>query len=502
MNSKVKTAFWCIVPLLIGPTFAASGADLRLVEAVEKNDQATARALLRQKLDVNVPQADGSTALIWAAHWDDPRTADMLIAAGAKVNAASQYGVTALWEACNNGSSLMVEKLAKAGADLNVVANGETALMTCARTGNMDAVGSLLSRGADVNAKEPARGQTALMWAISEGHTKVVQALVEHGADIHAKSKGGFTPFLFAARRGDIDSARILLEKGADANEPAPGGLNALLVAIDSGHEELAIYLLDKGANPNVSDRNGLTPLHYALRMGITYLESGQREDRYGVSLTYMFRPNMRKLVEVLLQRGANPNARIAKGDRRIQNGSDFVRIRMGGVTPLMLAAATGDIVLVRAMIAKGGDPMAETDDGVTPMLVAAGVGVGSERTPEEGKGALEIVKMLVEMGADVNAATRSLGYTALNGAAYNGANDIIQYLVEKGANLNVKDKMGQTPLSIAEGDPNSLSDDFERRDHPKTAELIRKLGGDPLAQGSETGSVGGVTTFVATNQK
>jgi hypothetical protein len=154
----------------------------------------------------------------------------------------------------------------------------------------------------------------------------------------------------------------------------------------------------------------------------------------------------------------------------------------MSGVTPFMLAAATGDVALMKAMLAKGADPMAATDDGVTAMMVAAGVGVGSDRTPEEEKGALEAVKMLVEVGADVNAATKTLGYTALNGAAYNGSNDIIQYLVEKGANLNVKDKMGQTPLSIAEGDPNLLSDDFERRAHPKTAELIRKLGGDPLA--------------------
>jgi ankyrin repeat protein len=106
-------------------------------------------------------------------------------------------------------------------------------------------------------------------------------------------------------------------------------------------------------------------------------------------------------------------------------------------------------------------------------------------------------VKMLIDLGADPNAANK-VGMTPLHGAAYTGANSIVQYLVSKGASLNVIDQYGQTPLSIAEGDPNYLSDDFERRSNPKTAELIRKLGGDPLAQGPLAGSIGGVTSFSA----
>ena len=69
--------------------------------------------------DVNVSQADGATALMWAAHWDDLRTADLLIRAGANVNAANDLGVTALSLACTNGSAVMVERLLKAGADWN-----------------------------------------------------------------------------------------------------------------------------------------------------------------------------------------------------------------------------------------------------------------------------------------------------------------------------------------------------------------------------------------------
>jgi ankyrin repeat protein len=489
MNLKVKTLTWWIASLVSVATLAAAAGDLRLVEAVRNKDVNAVRRLLKERVDVNIPRGDGSTALAWAAHWDDLETAELLIRAGANVNAASDSGATALWEACNNASAAMVEKLSKAGANPNAIlsGNGETALMRCARTGNADAVRSLLARGADVNAKEPAHGQTALMWALSESHAEAARALVEHGADIHAKSKGGFTPFLFAAQQADVESAEILLRAGADVNEATPGGLNALLVAIDSGHEEFAIFLVEHGANPNSADRDGLTALHYSLRKGWTYLKGGERDDRYGaISLSYMFRPTMPALVNALLEHGANPNARILKGGKKSQlHTSELLKIGVAGATPFLLAAASGDGGIMQALLAKGADPKLATNDGVTPLMAAAGVGfsggASGDRTKEEEKGALEAVKLMVELGADVNAVSTE-GWRAVHGAAYTGAEEILQFLVDKGAKLDVKNEWGQTPLSIAEGDPNLLVDAFEQRLHERTAELIRKLGGDPLA--------------------
>jgi uncharacterized protein len=498
MNMKIKTLFRGITPLFLSASLMAAGVDVRLVNAVEHKDKAAVRELLKEKIDVNAAQPDGSTALAWAAHWDDIETADLLIAAGAKVNTITEYGATPLWEACNNASAPMVERLVKAGADVKAVppGTGETILMRCARTGNPDAVKALLVRGADPNVAEPVRGQTALMWGISEGHSKVTQVLIEHSADIHAKSKGGFTPLLFASRSGDIESAHMLLEAGAEVNESAPGGLNALLVAIDSGHEDFGIFLVEKGANPNATDRDGLTPLHYALKKGHTYLKAGQRDDHYGdISLSYLFRPNMDKLLTVLLDHGANPNARITRGTRRNQlHSSDFLKIGISGATPFLLAVASGNVAAMRALLAKGANPKLTTNDGVTALMAAAGVGLAEDRLPEEAKGALEAVKMLVDMGFDVNAVSHDCAWTALHGAAYIGANDIIEYLFQKGARLDQKDEMGQTPLTIAVGDPNWLSDDHDRKQHPSTAALIRKLGGDPLADASGTSSVGGVS--------
>src|SRR5258706_431609 len=83
----------------------AASADLRLVEAVQRRDQAATQILLKESVDVNAAQPDGATALAWAAHWDDLQSATRLIAAGANVNAANELGVTPLMLACANGST-------------------------------------------------------------------------------------------------------------------------------------------------------------------------------------------------------------------------------------------------------------------------------------------------------------------------------------------------------------------------------------------------------------
>ncbi len=100
-------------------------------------------------------------------------------------------------------------------------------------------------------------------------------------------------------------------------------------MGIDSAHEDFAIFLAEHGANPNTADRDGLTPLHYALRKGFTFLKAGERDHYSKIDLPYLFRDNMTKLVAVLLEHGADPNARILKGGRRNQlRSSDFVKIR------------------------------------------------------------------------------------------------------------------------------------------------------------------------------
>lgn len=482
MGIRVKGLYssWMVVPLLAVASLAAPSGDLRLVEAVRKGDREVVRSLIAEAADVNAAQPDGATALAWAAHSNDLETAELLIRAGADVNAANDYGVTPLSLACTNGSAAMVNKLLTAKANPNAALSaGETVLMTCARTGNVDAVKALLAHGADVNAKETRSGQTALMWAVAEKHPQVARALIEQGADVHARSKGGFTPLLLAARHGDLDSARILLDAGANVDEATPEEGSALVVASGSGHESLAIFLLEKGANPNAVDRFGTTALHYAMLKAITPYQDITSSLSY---LSYMFRPNLVELVKALLEQGANPNARLVR-TTRLPN-SKSAMITLAGATPFWLAAAVGDVGVMRVLAEKGADPLLATEEHVTPLMAAAGLGRRvnghMDRTAEEERSALEAVKLAVELGGDVHASTET-GLTALHGAAYTGANTIIQFLVDKGAKVDVQDKFGQTPLSIAQknmpaGLPNKFRSD---QAYDRTVLLLRELGAE-----------------------
>ena len=472
MQMKKNARRWYMAALLPAVCLGATSGDPRLVEAVKNKDLAAVRSLLSQRVDVNAPQADGATALTWAAHWDDLGTADLLLRAGAKPSIANNYGVTPLWEACNNRSAAMVDKLAKAGGNPNATlpGTGETVLMRCARTGNADAVKSLLAHGADVNGQEHQKGQTALMWALEGRHVEAARTLIEHGADVHAKTKAGFSPLLFAARQGELEHARLLVDRGANVNEITPEGLTPLLVAADSGHQELAIFLLEKGANVKAADPDGFTAMHYAVRMGISILSFVNRGSGYPYSETYLFRPNMTQLIEVLLARGADPNARVEFGTKLTANispGGGVTEVGLAGATPFLLAAATSDVALMRTLLAKGANPKLGTNDGVTPLMAAAGVGRSARlnRSKEEQKQSIEAINMMLDLGADINASNND-GLTAMHGAAFSGANDVVKFLAEHGAKLDMKDRYGQTPLSRAEGDLNGLIDNHWRIGH------------------------------------
>ena len=473
-----------IVFLLSISSLAGAIGDLRLVEAVKARDKGTVVSLLKQDADVNVAQPDGATPLQWAAYWDDLETADLLIRAGASVNAPNDYGVTPLSLACTNGSAAMVETLLKAGANANAtLPTGETALMTCARAGNADAVKSLLAKGADVKVKETRGGQTALMWAAAQKRAGVVQVLIEHGADIHARSDSGFTPMLFAARVGDVDSTRVLLKAGADVNEatpvqgnsgaapayeaagsaqPASSVMTPLLMASASGHEALSIFLLENGADANSWDGRA-APLHYAVMKGISYLH---------------FRPSMPELVKALIAHGANPNVRLVRSAVSGLGGGP-------GATPFLLAAAAADTQMMRILLAAGADPKLATKANVTPLMAAAGLIRAEAFTQAEQQDALEAVKLMVELGADVNAANDA-GRTALHGATNMYAEGIIQFLAEHGANMDAKDKYQQSPLSIASGihlpwvpKGDELGEQGSVKQH--TVDLLLKLGATPL---------------------
>ena len=460
--------------IVCAPLLAAEAP--RMADAAAKQDKVTLRALIRDKADVNAPQADGATALHWAVHWDDSEAVDSLLRAGANVNAKNDYSATPLSLACTNGNSAVVEKLLSAGANPNAAAaSGETPLMRCARTGNVAAVKSLLARKADVSARDNEQGQTALMWAIAQKHPAVAEALIQGGADIRARSKGGFTPLLFAARVGEVESAKLLLAAGANVEEPAPNGMTPLVLASASGQEALGIFLLDKGADPNVRDAVGATALHYTVMKGITSLN----EVRFANYVAHLFRPSLEGLVKALLAHKANPNLQIEKP---VPLGGSRSR-HVIGATPFLIAAASPDPAVMRMLISAGADAKVKTKDGLTALMLAAGVARGQDFTDEDKRTSLDAVRIAVDAGADVNA-TNEDGLTAMHGAAANGADAVVQFLTQKGAKLDVRDKYQQTPLSIATGErlpwiPDG--DELGEIIQPSTRDLLLKLGATPL---------------------
>src|SRR5262249_28761310 len=108
--------------LMLAGSICAGAADLRLVEAVQKQDQKLVSTLLIQKCNVNTRSDDGSTALLWAAHWNDLEIGRLLIRSGADPNAANSFSMTPLSEACTNGSAGFVDLLLKSGANPNISA--------------------------------------------------------------------------------------------------------------------------------------------------------------------------------------------------------------------------------------------------------------------------------------------------------------------------------------------------------------------------------------------
>jgi ankyrin repeat protein len=474
----------------------AKGPDLRVVQALEKGDREGVRTLLKQHADINGAEGDGATALSWAVYLDDLEMANLLIAAGANVNAANDYGVTPLSLACANVNATLVDRLLKAGGNPNAARlTGETVLMTCAKTGNADAVKALLAQGANVNSAENQNGQTPLMWALAGKHPEVVRLLIEHGANVHARTKGGFTTLMFAAEQGDVDSAAFLLTAGAKINVTTPENGSALMVAAFNGHEPVAKFLIDKGADPNITDRNGVTALHYTVLRGLS-MSVGVQLQPFNY---HMFRPNLLETAKALLAHGANPNARITTAPVGLKHAHNTGQ-RSGladGATAFLIAAFTSDVDMMRALMAGGADPSIATKGGVTPLMVAAGLGRGRggyeawrwrqtghpEVTDQTTAArALETVKFLLDNGADVNA-TNKFDETALHSAAHDGSDAIVKLLVEKGAKIDAKDMYGQTALSIAEaivpnGSLNIVL--ITRLPHKSTAELLLKLGANP----------------------
>jgi ankyrin repeat protein len=508
-----------IIPALLVASFMAvaapPGADARLADAAMRRDKAAVRTLLDQKVDVNAPGKDGTPALHWIVRVDDLETAQLLIRAGADVKLADRYGVTPLYLAAVNGNAAMIKLLIDAGADPNSVdPTGETTLMAAARIGDLESVKTLLDRGAKVDTADATYQQTALMIAVREDHADVVRLFIERGANVNAKTRtgqtpgwilpnsvagfgfgkgiirgglpadrgsryftpGGLTPLLYAARDGRLEPAKLLVAAGANVKERDPNEITPLIMAIANNHPSVARFLIDKGAEINVSDWYGRTPLWTAVEVRNMDFDNGTFEN-------LVDREPLFDLIQVLLEKGANPNPRTKESIpiRRfmLRTTGTLEWVDFTGQTPFLRAAYAGDLSVMRLLLKHGADPKIATFAGTTPLMVAAGVNWVVDQTYDEGqKNLLEAVKLCYELGLSVND-KNSMGITAVMGAANRGSDEIIEWLVSKGAQLDAKDNEGRTPLNWAEG---VFLATHPGKAKPSSMALIKKLMAAPTA--------------------
>lgn len=469
-----------------------------LVDAVKSGDRAAALALLQQKVNVNTPEPDGTTALHWAVQKDDLDLVERLIKAGANVNAKNDYGSTPMSEAALNANVAIMDRLLKAGADVESPnADGQTALMIVARTSNVDAAKLLLSHGAKVNAVEKWREQTALMWAAAESQPAMVKVLVDAGADVNARSmvnnwerqvtaearaiarpSGGLTPMLYAARQGCVECTKILAEAGADLDLGDPDNISPLLLATLNGRWDVAKYLINKGANVNKWDWWGQSPLYAAIDMET--LPHGGRPDRPSLDENTSL-----EIIQLLLDKGANPNLQLKLLPPYRSIGADrgVDGMLTIGTTPLLRAAKAMDAPAIELLLKHGANQNLTNIRGMLPIVAAAGVGSvdadtrGWYTTEDVQQRAIASLDLLLKAGGDVNASDPQRGSTLLHGAAFWGWNDVVKFLVEKGAKLDAKDNRGFTPIDSALGKAGGNSRGGARIDvHQDTADLLKKL--------------------------
>jgi ankyrin repeat protein len=458
-----------------------------------------------RKEDVNRRSVDGSTPLQWAVYNNDVAEARRLLKAGADASLANNYGATPMTLAAEVANTDMLKLLLEVGANVDSPnPEGQTALMAVARTGNVGAAQLLLDHGATVDAKEKWGGQTALMWASARRHPEMMQLLISKGANVNASSidrdyqrhvtaegrpktldSGGLTPLLYAARENCLACVDVLLKNKADIDLPDPDGVSSLLLAIINANWDLARQLVVAGADVNQWDIFGEAPL-------LTAVDQRSRVDGGRASIDPTNTVTGLDVVNLLLERGADPNMQLFFKPAHVRGGGGGGDVRIGnatftrGATALIRAATNGDLEVVKLLLAHGADATLYMADRQTPIHAAIG---GRASEPQT----LELIRLLQKAGTDVNVVAlinheeEVRGGSALHYAVRRRYKEAIKQLASLGIDVNAADQDGLTALDYTQSRGFMPFMALQTPLYKEEAALLRELGATKLMDKSPT---------------
>jgi ankyrin repeat protein len=408
--------------------------------------------------------------LVDAVKRRDDKAFAALLGAKADVNAKQPDGATALAWAVHLGERRMAEALLDAGASADTADEyGETPVTLAAANGDAGLVERLVAAGGNAGATR-WNGETAVMIAAGSGSLDAVRQLVRHGADVNAaEPRAGQTALMWAAAEGHSDVVAGLIESGAKVDAASKTGFTPLVFAAIKNDVASIRTLLHAGADPDRALVSGTKPIIVAMQFkqtaaALALLEGGADigvRDRAGNTMLHLAaQTGDMRLVDALLAKHADPNARTPKSTAPAgaRGGGGFGRGGAAGEqTPLMLAARGDHEDVMRALVAAGADPALRAQDGST-LLMAAAAGAR-----------LKTFTYAFEIDPKVDIVTTTANTVmhvavGMNGRTQPEVCEVIQFLADRGARLDELNGAGRTPMAIADNLPVDLAVDLLSR--------------------------------------